>query len=142
MSKKITFELKNNYSQQALNAMHKQVERALTMIGLKAEGYAQVSLTEQGAVDTGNLRNSITHKVKINHNEHSVYVGSNVEYAPYIEYGTGVYYEGGRKTPWFYKGKDGNYYKTVGMKARPYLRPSISNHQKEYKEIIEDELKR
>lgn len=141
MSNKITFELKNDYSKEVLNAMKTQVNRALEICGLKAEGYAQVSLTEQKAVDTGNLRNSITHKVVVEDNEHSMYVGTRVEYAPYIEFGTGIYYEGGRKTPWFYKGKDGKYYKTEGMQARPYLRPSISDHVPEYKEIIETELK-
>ena len=136
----VTIKLKNNYSQKALNAMHTQVTRALETCGLLAEGYAQVRLTEQKAVDTGNLRNSITHKVVVNNNEHSVYVGTNVEYAPYVEYGTGKYYDGGRKTPWFYQDDNGNWHKTEGMKARPYLRPAISDHQKEYEKIIKEEL--
>ena len=85
----VTVKLNKNYSKLALNLMHSQVERALEKCGLLAEGYAQVKLTEQDAVDTGNLRNSINHKVVTNKNEHSVYVGTNVEYAPYIEFGTG-----------------------------------------------------
>ena len=137
----VTVKLNKNYSKLALNLMHSQVERALEKCGLLAEGYAQVKLTEQDAVDTGNLRNSINHKVVTNKNEHSVYVGTNVEYAPYIEFGTGKYYPGGRKTPWFYKDSDGNWHKTSGMEARPYLRPAISDHQKEYIEIIKDELR-
>lgn len=142
MADKITFELKTDYSKEVLNAMHEQVVKALTICGLKAVGYAQQRLTDQGAVDTGNLRNSVTHKVVVNDNEHSVYIGSNVEYAPYIEFGTGVYYPGGRKTPWFYKGADGNYYRTQGMQARPYLRPAISDHSEEYEEIVKEELKK
>lgn len=94
------------------------IMKALKTIGLKAEGYAKISLTEQGAVDTGRLRNSVTHQVDMS--ENAVYVGTNVEYAPYIEFGT-------------YGGK--------GMKARPYIRPSIERHIDEYRAIIEKELK-
>ena len=34
--------------------------RCLAILGLKAERYAKKNITEMGAVDTGNLRNSIT----------------------------------------------------------------------------------
>lgn len=37
-------------------------------------------------VDTGNLKNSISHNV--NSSENAVYVGTNVEYAPYVHEGT------------------------------------------------------
>ena len=37
--------------------------------------------------DTGNLRNSITHEVIGNEG----FVGTNVEYAPYVEFGTGLF---------------------------------------------------
>lgn len=38
-------------------------------------------------VDTGNLRSSITHEVEGNEGV----VGTNVEYAPYVEFGTGLF---------------------------------------------------
>ena len=38
-------------------------------------------------VDTGNLRSSITHDV----DEDEGVVGTNVEYAPYVEFGTGLF---------------------------------------------------
>lgn len=55
-------------------------ERALTRIGMQAETFAK----EKCPVDTGNLRNSISNKV----NDKSAFVGTNVEYAPYVELGT------------------------------------------------------
>lgn len=125
---------------EVLAALNANVERALETCGLLAEGYAQVNITNQKAVDTGNLRNSITHKVVNNEKEHSVYIGTNVEYAPYVEFGTGVYYSGGRRTPWSYQDKDGNWHRTSGMKARPYLRPAISDHAETYEQVIKDEL--
>jgi len=42
-------------------------------------------------VDTGELRRSITHEV----NGDTGIVGSNLEYAPYVEYGTGLFTESG-----------------------------------------------
>ena len=56
-------------------------KRALERCGMQAEGYAK----EMTPVDTGNLRNSITHKVV----ENVAYIGTDVEYAIYIEMGTG-----------------------------------------------------
>ena len=55
-------------------------ERALTIIGGKAEGYAKA----EAPVDTGRLRNSIANAVQGD----TAYIGTNVEYAPYQELGT------------------------------------------------------
>lgn len=125
-----------------LKATDAQLARAAEIIGGMAESYAKKNITRQGAVDTGNLRNSITHTTE--DNGHTVVIGSAVTYAPYIELGTGVYAEGGggRPTPWRYQDSKGNWHTTSGMKPRPYLRPAIEEHKTEYKEVIERELKR
>lgn len=134
----ISVDLTDN-SPEVLEAMRQQAQVALEMCGLLAEGYAKLNITEQKAVDTGNLRNSITHKV--DPDELACYVGTNVEYAPYIEFGTGEFSQtGGRQTPWVYKGSDGNFYMTTGMQPRPYLRPAINDHMDEYKQVIADVL--
>ena len=62
---------------------------------------------------TGNLRSSITHVS----DERSATVGTNVEYAPYVEFGT-----------------------SRGMKPRPYIRPAIEEHFQEYEDILRQEL--
>lgn len=99
-------------SKQFVDAMKYSAMRALETCGLTAEGYA----ARLCPVDTGNLRNSITHLVQSD--EPAAYIGSNVEYAAYVELGT-------------YK-----------MKAQPYLKPAIADHVNQYKQIIESELKR
>lgn len=88
------------------------VERALTRIGLQAETFAK----EKCPVDTGNLRYSISSKVQMS-GENSVYIGTNVEYAPYVELGV--------------RGKTG----------RPFIKPAASEHSDVYRRILEDELK-
>lgn len=108
------------------------LKRALERCGMQAEGYAK-DLTP---VDTGNLRNSITHKVL----EDAVYIGTNNEYATYVELGTGKYAEGGRPDPWVYQDDEGRWHWTAGNPAQPYLKPAVADHKQTYRNIIKDEL--
>ena len=64
------------------NAIDLALVTALEEVGLVAEGYAKRACP----VDTGRLRNSITHVTRPD--EKAVYIGTNVEYAPHVEYGT------------------------------------------------------
>lgn len=125
----------NNYSAEVLNKFHDAVLRALERCGEQAEGYAK----DLAPVDTGNLRNSISHKV--DDGEPAVYIGSNVEYAAYVELGTGKYTDGGRPTPWVYQDDNGNWHWTRGNPAQPFLAPAVADHPQTYRNIIEDELK-
>lgn len=130
----MNIDFKDN-SQAVLKAMQQAVEKALEECGLVAEGYAK----KLAPVDTGNLRNSISHKV--DPEEPAVYIGTNSSYAAYQEFGTGIYTEGGRDTPWVYQDEKGNWHWTRGNKAQPFLKPSVADHQKQYSQIIEQELK-
>ena len=85
--------------------------RGLETCGLVAEGYAK----KLAPVDTGNLRNSITHTV--DDGEPAAYIGTDVEYAPEQELGT------------------------MRIKAHPYLKPAVADHANEFPKIIENELK-
>ena len=59
-------------SKEVLAAMHEAVARALEKCGLVAEGYAK----KLCPVDTGNLRNSITHTV--DEQEPAAIIGTNM----------------------------------------------------------------
>lgn len=110
--------------------------RALERCGQQAEGYAK----DLAPVDTGDLRNSIGHKVDTS--EKAVYIGTNVEYAPYVELGTGKFAEfGGRQTPWVYQDEEGNWHRTIGHEAQPFLKPAVANHKQTYRNIVKDEMK-
>jgi HK97 gp10 family phage protein len=69
-----------NRASQVLSALETKKAQALEAIGARAETHAKSNTP----VDTGNLRNSMAHAVSGD----SVYIGSNVEYAPYVEFGT------------------------------------------------------
>lgn len=131
----MNIDFKDN-SQAVLKAMQQAVEKALEKCGLVAEGYAK----KLAPVDTGNLRNSISHKV--DPEEPAVYIGTNNSYAAYQEFGTGIYTEGGRDTPWVYQDAKGNWHWTRGNKAQPFLKPAVADHARQYRQIIEQELKK
>lgn len=94
-------------------AMDQALARALEEVGLVAEGYAKKACP----VDTGRLYNSITHQVRPS--EKSVYIGTNVEYAPYVELGT-----------------------SRMVDPQPFLRPAAADHESTYKKIFESNLKK
>ena len=130
----MNIDFKDN-SQAVLEAMQQAVERGLETCGLVAEGYAK----KLAPVDTGNLRNSISHKV--DPDEPACYIGSDVEYAVYQEMGTGQYVSGGRPSPWVYQDDKGNWHWTKGNPAKPFLKPAVADHAQQYRQIIENELK-
>ena len=92
-------------------ALESQIEQALIAIGMTAETYAK----ENCPVDTGRLRNSITHEVEMG--DKSAIIGTNVEYAAIVELGTSK------------------------MRASQYLPPAAEKHSGEYKTIVEEALK-
>lgn len=123
-------------------AMRDAVEAALEAIGIQCESHAKANITESGRVDTGAMRNSVSHQVVPS--ENAVYIGSNLEYALYNEVGTGVFAEGGggRKDPWVYVDDDGIGHRTVGMKPIHFLKRAVSEHEDEYKAIARDIMSR
>ena len=93
--------------------------RSLEIIGMEAERFAKEELSRpkphkngisKPNVDTGLLRNETTHKV----DGDAVYIGTNTEYAPHIEFGT------------------------INSPAYPFLTPAATEHASTYKRIIQD----
>lgn len=97
-------------TEQAVDGIDSAIGVALEEIGLSAEKYA----AKKCPVDTGNLRGSITHEVDAGDN--AVYIGTNVEYAPYVELGTSR------------------------QKAQPFLRPAASEHGAQYRRVLKKAL--
>ena len=141
MSQLLEVLIKTDNTEEVKKALEDALERALDEIGIQAEKYAKLNLEKNPRrIDTGNLRNSITHVVETD--EKAVYVGTNVEYAPYVHEGTGIYATtGGRQTPWSYKDDEGHWHTTHGMKPNRFLKNAAQQHKNEYKDILEAELK-
>lgn len=111
--------------------------KGLEKCGMKGESYAKAACP----TDTGALRNSITHEVIAD--DHSVIIGTNMEYAVYVELGTGIYAStgGGRTDPWSFQDSKGEWHKTNGQRPQPYLKPVAEQHGDEFRKILESAIK-
>lgn len=119
-------------------ALENAIDRALDSIGEAAVGHAKDVIRAAGRVDTGRLIGSIDTA----HDEKSVVIGTNVDYAIWHEVGTGIYASDGtgRKSPWAYKDAKGVWHQTRGVKPIHYLRRAATEHTNEYKQIVRDSL--
>lgn len=126
-------------TKQVLSALDKAVERGLEAIGLTAERYAKKD--PNMPVDTGLARNSIAHALSGKEasiseytadkgdekgsysgtapkdSDKAVYIGSNVEYFPFIELGSPT------------------------INARHVLQNAATQHSDEYKKLMEENMK-
>ncbi|MGX1902429.1 HK97-gp10 family putative phage morphogenesis protein [Thermolongibacillus altinsuensis] len=97
--------------QEEIQKMKQRREQTIKQIAVFLE--AEVKL--RAPVDTGRLRNSITHEVENSETQSKAYIGSNVEYAAATEFGVA----------------------SKNIPAQPYLRPAIEENRDKIKEIIE-----
>lgn len=104
----MSYTYKDN-TDEVLSALKMAKKRGLEAIGLVAEGHAK----KETPVNTGRLRNSISHAT----DDEAAYIGTNVEYAPYVE---------------------------LGARGRPgvhMLKRAATEHTDEYKRLMEDSMK-
>ena len=87
----------------------------------------------------GDLRRSITSKVEGDTGK----IFTTLEYAPYVEYGTGLFAENGngrKDVPWVYETEDGQFFTTYGMQPQPFMRPALNNNIEKIKKAIGEAL--
>lgn len=130
-----------NNKAKILGELDEAIDRALESVGLQASNYAKMSTP----VDTGLLRNSMTYALggegaaistykddvgkksgsysgSAPAEEKTVFIGTNVEYAPYVEFG--------------------HHLPSGGVVAgQHFLERAIVGHKNEYKKLIEAALK-
>ena len=110
------FRIKNDRTEEILAKSDEAIRTAMEVIAQKAESNAKLEITKKvydqpeaksGYIRTGRLRNSITGES----DDRTAQVGTNVEYAIYVETGT------------------------TKMPERPFIKPAIADHTDEYMEI-------
>lgn len=109
----------------------------------KACALIERSAKEKAPKDTGALKNSISSEVKINGDDIEGIVFTPLEYAPYVEYGTGLFATdgGGRTTPWSYQDDAGNWHTTRGQKPQPFMRPALDENKDKVMRIIAEGIR-
>lgn len=96
------------------------------------------SAKQKAPKGTGELRRSIESKVEGNEG----IVFTPLEYAPYVEFGTGLFAENGGRTdvPWYYQDDEGEWHTTSGMRPQPFMRPALYENREQIMRILKGEL--
>ena len=108
------------------------IDFALEEIGMQVSSRA----SDLAPVDTGNLVASITYQVA----KRIVMIGTNVEYAPYMEYGVGQVPPEIKRAKGIKprrKKKKSRVEKTRGGRPQPYLRPALDQSRTFIKEKLQ-----
>ena len=106
----------------------------------KACAIVERSAKQKAPKDTGALRRSITSKIEVVDDSIVGIVFTPLEYAPYVEYGTGLFAEeGGRiDVPWNYQDDKGEWHSTSGQKPQPYMRPALEENREKIKRLFKE----
>ena len=116
----------------------------LRMALRRACALVERSAKEKAPKGTGELRRSITSKIDYIGDDLAGVVFTPLEYAPYIEFGTGLFAENGGRTdvPWCYQDDEGNWHTTSGMKPSPYLRPALNENREEILRLLAEGIRK
>ena len=114
-----------------------EIQKALKKACLVVERSAKEK-APQGR--TGELARSITSKVE----GLEGVVFTPLDYAPYVEYGTGLFAENGGRSdvPWRYKDERGEWHTTSGQNPHPYMRPALNENREQVIRILKEGFKK
>ena len=133
--------MSDNIKFEGLEEVVESIEKLADQASIEAALMKACAIVERAAKqkapkDTGALRRSITSKVE---NLEGV-VFTPLEYAPYVEFGTGLFAEeGGRQdVPWHYQDDEGNWHSTSGMHPQPFLRPALNENREQILRILRE----
>ena len=117
----------------------KDIEKSMQ----KACAIVERAAKQKAPKDTGALRRSITSQVETDDGVVTGIVFTPLEYAPYVEFGTGLFAEeGGRvDVPWNYQDDEGIWHSTSGQKPQPYLRPALKENREKIIKLLKEGVK-
>lgn len=106
----------------------------------KACALVERTAKQKAPKGNGDLRRSISSEVTVEGEQVIGTVFTPLEYAPYVEYGTGLFAEGGngrQDVPWRYQDDEGEWHSTSGMKPHPYMRPALEENRERIIRLLE-----
>lgn len=130
-----------------LDGVHAALEKLDKTVNIEQAMAKACALVERSAKelapkgDTGQLRRSITSKVERKDGKIRGIVFTPLEYAPYVEFGTGIHAKkGGRKdVPWcYYDERKKKFFYTSGQHPQPFMRPAYKKNRTRIIEIIKE----
>lgn len=106
---------------------------------MRACALVERAAKQNAPTNTGELARSIASRLESDGDDIIGVVYTPLEYAPYVEYGTGLFaVNGGRAdVPWCYQDDEGNWHTTSGQKPQPFLEPALNENREEVMRILE-----
>lgn len=140
----------NDITLEGVDSLVERLERigdtdALKMAMGKACAIVERSAKQKAPKGRGGeagLRGSIKSKVEDNGGDIDGVIYTALEYAPYVEFGTGLFAEkGGRKdVPWVYRDDEGEFHTTSGMHPQPFLRPALHENREKILQLLREAI--
>ena len=156
MADKITVNFKN--SERLIKKLKELSDVDTEQVLKKATAYCHGQAKSLCPVDTGALRESIHMQFDKRGKQSRGKVYTNMEYASYVEFGTGIKGNGSypyadklprdmeltyRDTPWWYtKDKEDTFIYTKGQVAQPYMYPALADSEEYMLELMGEDLKK
>lgn len=138
---KVTFEIEDKALKKLADELN-DTQAYMRAMG-KACALVERKAKEKAPKDTGALRRSITSEVYATGGEIEGVVFTPLEYAPYVEYGTGLFAENGngrKDVPWNYQDDEGNWHSTSGQHPQPFMKPALDESREEILRILKEAL--
>lgn len=112
-------------------ASEESIQAALLFIEAQAKSLAPVG-------NSGELRDKIDNRIETSNGNVIGKVGSPLEHALYVEFGTGEFAENGagRKGGWSYQDPSGEWFFTWGQDPQPFMRPAFRRNKKQIEQLI------
>ena len=134
---------------QGMDKLMRRLERMKRGAGLR-KGIGKACETVKNAaaencpVDTAELKGSIKAETPGPNDEPVGIVGTNKEYGPYVELGTGLFAAGGdgRHKPWSYKDIRGKTHYCIGQEPQPFLQPALWDNEANVRRLIAEGVKK
>ena len=137
--------MSSSVSVNGVNEVSQSLEQMISNRGMEIALGKACALVERAAKQkapkgNGELRRSIASRIENDGNDLIGVVYTPLEYAPYVEFGTGLFAEeGGRSdVPWCYMDDEGEWHSTSGMHPQPYLRPALEENREQILRILKE----
>lgn len=107
---------------------------------MRACALVERSAKQKAPKGNGDLARSIASRVEQDGDNLVGIVYTPLEYAPYVEFGTGLFAVNGGRTdvPWHYKDDEGNWHTTSGQHPQPFLGPALNENREQIIRILRE----
>lgn len=107
---------------------------------MRACALVERSAKQKAPKDNGELARSISSRVEKDGENIQGVVYTPLSYAPYVEFGTGLFAENGGRAdvPWCYQDDEGVWHSTSGQKPQPFLGPALNENREEIVRLLRE----